>query len=687
MKATLLTAILEAAVRGWPLLLVLIWALAALLAYWFYRPWIRARRPFRWPLWGLRTLALGLAGALMLGFSWHRTRKVRPRPVLVVGIDHSASMRAAPDSAFYVDTFFRRIRRLLQRHRGQWRMDTLLVGQRLRRGMPDSFSDAASDLGAFLRHLREGYAQRPLHGVLFITDGIYNAGLPPTAVPFHRLPPVATVRMGDTTPRFDTRIADVEYNRRVKAGHPVPIRIFTGAPPTLAGTARLRISVDGRPRHTIRKPWQALVSAPVEVGLDPLDTGIHRITIRLDPVPGEKNTRNNVRHFLVKASNFRYRALLLMLGPHPDGAALRRRIDALDGWTVDVATLAALRDRQPPDLKDYHVLILYEWPARTSRRHAFLTERIRRFGGGIWLVAGRRTDASSVRRWWGITLRPARPRWTPVGTPAFNFPYFSTEAVTANPSAMLQQFFTGDNTDLAPLLLSGSGATVRAGTVQDRPFVLWNGQGWWQWTYRSGPNPLDALVPSLMEFLAHSRKARLTLVDPRDAYDAGRPLRWRLELTNAVGQPDPRAEVSLWIRHQDSARAEEWSAAWDGRYYQAQTRPLTPGIYHLRAVARLGRRTFTVRHAFAVTANNLEYQDLQARHGWLRTLSGTTGAPSFSPRQMADIEAYIRKIAETPLPAVSVEQKEPLMEVLALLAVILSILFAEWFLRRWAGYY
>ncbi|GEM_PF-3750159 len=686
-KSLLLNVILESAVRGWPLLLVLIWLSAGALAYWAYRPWIRRRRPFRWVLWALRTAALGLMGTLLLGFYWNRTEKVRPSPLLVVGIDHSASITATRDSVFYADTFFPRLRRLLETHRGVWRIDTLLVGGRLRRGMPDSFTDAASNLSGFLLRLQQGYADRPLHGVVFITDGIANAGPPPTSVPFETLPPVATVRMGDTTPQWDTRIAGVEYNRRVRAGHPVPVRIFIEAPPRLDGQGRVQVRVDGRPVWTIRKPWAQLAAAPLDVQLSPLDSGLHQVTIVLDPVPQEKNTRNNVRHLLIKASEYRYRALLVMLGPHPDGGALARRIAALDGWSVDVLTAAAVRNKRLPDLDDYQVLILYEWPPRRSVGPPSLMNRIRNFRGGVWLVVGRRTHSTLPAQWWDVALRPASGRWVPAGTPDFRFPYFSTEGIPANAGAMLQQFFHVSADHLAPLLMGKDGPTVWAGMRKEQPFVVWNGQGWWQWDYLSGSHPMDALVPPLMAFLGHSRRARFSLVAPRDVYDARRPIQWRFELVNAVGQPDPRGEVSLTIRRQDSGRPEVWKAAWDGRYYRVETRPLPPGIYRIDAAARLGDQTFTTHHVFAVGANSLEYQDLQARHAWLRELSRTTAAPSFLPRQWTDIEAHIRQLAETPLPPVHVERKVPLMDVLALLAVILSLLFAEWFLRRWAGYY
>ncbi len=648
---------------------------------------MQAGRPYGWWLWGLRTAALGLLGTLLLNFQRERAVAVHPQPLLVVVVDHSASMMAVRDSLYYRDTFFVRLRRLLAEQAGRWRMDTLLVGERVRRGLPRTFDDGVSRLGEFLHYVREGYAGRPLHGVVFITDGIANAGPSPEGLARAGLPPIFTIRMGDTTPRTDVRIAAVEYNRTVKAGHPTPLRVFIDAPPHMEGSGTLFVEVDGRRREAITRPWAQLTAEPVELMLPGFDSGFHRLTVRLVPPPGDANPRNNVRRLIVKASVFRHRALIAALGPHPDVGLLQRRVAALDGWEVEVLSAARLRGRSWPDPHRYDVLILYELPAAgipVPGLGPFLSA----FRGGVWMVFGKRTDAAYVQRQWGVGLQRVAPRPVRIQRVNYGFPYFSLpDGAGAAVGRELLSWYVLSSGDWEPLLEGKAGAVVAGGYRNGRPYVLWNGQNFWKWGFEGSADPTPELVPRLMEFLAAPRSHAFRLVGASEEYPAGRSIRWRFEVTNASGRPDARASVWFTIRRQDTSAGTEWTAAWDGRYYRAETPAPPPGLYVLEAEARLGDHRMQLRHGFAVLDNSFEYQDLRARHGWLRELSERTGGVSYEPRAWDSVAALLHRLAETPLPPAHVRRNAPLLDEFVWGAVILGLLFIEWFLRRWAGYY
>ncbi len=676
-------------VQGWPLLLILIWVAAGGFSYAYYRNWIRQQRPYGYVLWGMRTLALGLLGTLLLNFYIERVHQVRPHPLLVVGVDHSSSIMASADSTYYRDTFFVRLRNLLKTHAGQWHMDTLLWGDLVRRGMPHLFDDPFTNLTDFLVHLQKGYTERPLHGVLLITDGIHNTGASPDAVMRESVPPLFVVGMGDSSSHIDARIASVEYPRTVRAGHAVPIHVYVDAPLKALGQGHLTLLVDQHKVLEITKDWSRLRNEPLRLMLPPLDTGLHKITIRIAPLDAETNLNNNIRHFLIKASAFQHKALLISVGPHPDIGILRRTMSQMDGWEIDAYSLAQHHRIPLPKLQQYDVVVLYELPALTQiPGNALLQRQLDQYKGGIWVVLGGRTNEHYLAQRLKSTIK-RRAVHDRLGVLRHDFPYFSVEDISEHMGGFdLMRYF--DVNDNLMVLMEGTShhPIVSVGYVDGQPLVLWNGQGMWQWGLTAkGRNLLQALIPRLMQFLRMPHSNAFRLLGGQEAYPTQRPIRWRFEVKNALGMEDARADIRFRIRKDDSVVVEEWTAAWNGEEYTAETPALPPGIYILEAQARLGQQTMQLHHGFAVLDNTIEHQDLRARHAWLKALAIQTGGAMYHPRQWDTIAATIRRLAEKPLPPIPIRHTLPLIDWFAIGAVILTLLFSEWLIRRWSGYY
>lgn len=400
---------------------VLLGALAAggtLLAGWSYARVTALPARWRALLAVLRVTALLLLLALLLRPAVVVASAVPQRNVLAVVVDDSRSMRLPAGDG---DTLSR-----LGRARALFADSGTLMTALAARFTVRRFAGGASatpvpalgalrgaatrtDLAQWLRDVPEAVQGAPLAGVVLVSDGADNAaGALPEALEALRARgvPVHTVALGAPLAAPDAAVTAVRLPAQPLAGGAVlaeasvRLRAVRGPVPVVAEVDGRRVAED-----TVRARDG---TATVRLRLPALAAGVHRVTVRVPPRPGEAVPQDNRWDGAVAVRAGPDRVLLLEGEPRPEFAFLRRAVlpDSALALTAVLRTAKGkflrlgVRDSLEllggfpatrAELFAYRAVVLgsLEAAALTGAQLQWLAEFVSVRGGGLLLLGGR----------------------------------------------------------------------------------------------------------------------------------------------------------------------------------------------------------------------------------------------------------------------------------------------------------
>jgi hypothetical protein len=113
---------------------------------------------------------------------------------------------------------------------------------------------------------------------------------------------------------------------------------------------------------------------------------------------------------------------------------------------------------------------------------------------------------------------------------------------------------------------------------------------------------------------------------------------------------------------------------------------LKEGVYRFRATTAIGNKTEEVTGQFLVKAQNIEAQNLTADFQLLRKLSAESGGRFYSADQIPNLTSDISNIKATSL-IHSDESFDQLINLKWVFFLLLALITAEWFIRKYSGSY
>jgi len=122
-------------------------------------------------------------------------------------------------------------------------------------------------------------------------------------------------------------------------------------------------------------------------------------------------------------------------------------------------------------------------------------------------------------------------------------------------------------------------------------------------------------------------------------------------------------------------------------YYLLSVGHLTPGIYHYKAVAELGRRVLKDEGSFIVKKLSIESMQLTANRKLMYELASRTGGENLSNFNPEAFMKQLKKQGRLSAKTVFEQQTRSLIDIPLILFLILSLLITEWFLRKYFGSY
>ena len=255
--------------------------------------YIKADKPDL-PIWvkrlsfGTRTIAIALIAFLLLNPLLKRVTKEVEKPVILLGIDNSASLTIGNKASFYQGKFKEDLQGLIDKLQETYEVESYLIGDSLHQGTTPDYDDNKTNLSSFFEQIQSVYANRNVGAVVLLSDGIYNTGNDPYYIANRIKQPIYTVSMGDTVVYKDVLVSKVNYNKTVYRNNFFPIEVLVKATKLNGQTAKLTIYQDNESVYEkdIRIS-SGNYSEWVRVNFEAKKSGLHRYRISLSELDGE----------------------------------------------------------------------------------------------------------------------------------------------------------------------------------------------------------------------------------------------------------------------------------------------------------------------------------------------------------------------------------------------------------------
>jgi hypothetical protein len=217
------------------------------------------------------------------------------------------------------------------------------------------------------------------------------------------------------------------------------------------------------------------------------------------------------------------------------------------------------------------------------------------------------------------------------------------------------------------------------------------GEGLWKWRLSEfqshGTNEaFSAVILKSIQYMVSNENKDPFRLTYKNSYEENEPVTLDASVYNDAGENIKDAEVSILFT---DSKANNYSYAFSNNngLHTLNAGFLAPGIYSFKATAKAGDRSFFEEGKIVVTSLQSELADLVADHNLLRSLSIKTGG-MFMKNDLNGviIDSILTKKDVKPV----IYSKKSLSESINLkwiFFLLISLLSAEWFMRKRSGGY
>ena len=683
----------------WSLLLVFSTGLLFAALLYFRNKNNKLSKPLTAFLFILRFISISLITFLLLS-PYIKTRiKNIEKPVIIVGIDNSASVVSQVDSTEYKTNFQNDFMATLEVLKEKNEVKTYLFGQQVVPGEMPSFSDGRSNYGDFLNFVNSAWSDANTGMLLLVGDGIYNTGYDPTYLAQNLSFPIVSIAMGDTLQQVDASIREVRLNSTAFLNDKIPVEITYATSKLKDKTIRLSVKGFGKTLYSesilIKSDKQvATLTLPVTA----IQSGKQRIEISIQPLDNERNLTNNKQNKYLDVVETKQKILLLAHAPHPDISAITQSIKTNKNYELTVSLIKDFTDH----IEDFDLVILHQIPG-LKNRNSRIFKQIEDNKTPTLSIIGNQSALEEFNLFFpGVNISSASSRKeeaTAIINPLFNLFTMSSSdqelleklppltvplgSYQTNPGATVfsTQQIQGFKSDL-PLVLFYENADQKSGAIL--------GEGIWRWRIHTFIQtnefqPFDTFILKSIQYLINRNNQRPFQIFAEDEYDIFDPVVISASYMNASRELVNTAEIPLTLSNEQGEQFQYIFSKLNNTY-SLNLGTLPEGIYRYASTVDYQGRKLTESGEFVVAGVALETRDIKANHKLLFKLAEMSGGSVLYPNQINEIQNSVDALQLKS----RIEYDIKLIELGTLpiiLIIILVMLSLEWFLRKYFGTY
>jgi len=651
-------------------------------------------------LFALRTFVVALILWLIFAPLVKQVAYVPEKPIIVLAQDNSISVKAVKPANFNQQQYEANMQALARQLSAKYDVKTYSFSDTVQTGLDFTAKGKLSNATALVHQINDELLNRNVGAVIIASDGIFNRGGNPLYELNKIKAPIYTIALGDTIPKRDVLIANINYNNLVYLDNEFTLEIQVQAFESNGETTLLTVLENGKKvkEQPIKIANNSFVKE-VQVKLKANKIGVQKYTVSLSQVKNEITTKNNTQTIFVEVIDGRQKVLIASEAPHPDIAAFKQTIANNKHYEVTVAIGDELEAIDP---KQYSLAILYQLPG-TGNSALPLLNKLNESQIALWYVIGAQSNLTALNQLqkaitFGRTngaLKEILPyqddnftayqiapellkqiaNYAPLQVP------FASLSVNGNYQALLKQKIGKVNTQ-SPLLFF----TV----VNNKKIGFLVGEGIWKWKLEEAKSeqsyPLvNELIAKTVQYLAvKDDKRKFKVYSSKSTYEENENVILNATLYNDAFEAVNGPEVKVIIKN-DVGKQYNYTFSANGLAYRLDAGTLPQGNYTYEAAVNLGNQKYTAKGAFYINALIAEYQQTTANHQLLNTMAAQSNGKMIMPANVLSIADELEKSGKVKTISYEDRKYEQLINLKWLFGLIIILWSTEWFFRKRNG--
>ena len=679
-----------------------IMALTALLSYLFYRKetWLHTKSKKLWyTLFSLRALSLGVIAVLLLGLLLEQSDFETERPVILTLIDRSSSMTNYKESNKLEQQIKAYQSILKEKLGGRFELQTWNFGNNLQ-VVNEGFTAAQTNMELPFEQAANQFINRNLGAVVLISDGNYNTGGHPMYnAAYLPLTAVYSLAVGDTAVKKDLLVANVAHNELAFLNNNFTLEVDIEAQRFSSKNIQVHLYEDGKKiaSQKVKLPATRSSQTTLQFEAKAKKPGIHEYKLVIDRFKGEFSYQNNSRTVYIEVLDSRSKILLYSHAPHPDVAALQQALAGNENYEVVVKHSDQLKDLKWSSFD----LVVWHDPGKGFSEQYLKELRSKQIP--VWYILGSQTDeqiATKLNTGLQLTLKTQLEEIQATPNKGFGLyqpnsewlsltdalPPLTKRLGEVKATAGTQVLFTqriGNLQKGTPLL------TFSDRNQQRNACLL--GEGLWRWRMvnyikKKNHEAFDAFVGEICAYLMVKKEGSGLRIQAPKKLSTSENCILNATFYNEALQAITSPKIN-WELDYEHKKIRKGTFATKGAFYQQQLGKLKPGRYYWKASTVHNQKKYVKTGAFIVEDINLEQLESSARHTTLYQLANQTDAKVLAIEDYNKLISLLDKKEDLVALRTETHQFDPLLDYLLLFFVLIGLLIAEWFLRRYHGSY
>ncbi len=692
------------AYSSWVLLLCPILGGAYAVGFYYKDKKTESLAPFlRWLAASFRFILVTLLAFLFLAPLIRSTKNTTEKPIIIIAQDNSASIIAGKDSGFYKNDLPKEWEKLVSAMTDKYDVRVMSFGEHAKDTMNYRYNEKETDISSLFQEVTQRYYGKNLGAVILSSDGIYNKGYNPVYAARQFNCAVYTIALGDTTVKVDAVVTKVDNNPTAFLGNTFPLQITVDATKLLGKSSNLTVTEIEGTKETSVFTKTVNFSSPnfhqsIPVQLNATSPGLKHYLIQLATVEGEENTINNHKDVYIRVLDQKQKTLILS-APHPDVAAIAECINSSDGFEAQSFT----PDKFTGEINKYSLVIINQLPSNTTSLSEII-KNINKLRIPSMYILGSRSSISEFNRLnEGFKINSRGDNTNDAeAMPAKDFSLFTLSDDSRNYFSQLPSLSSPFGTYTSSPSLNVLCYQKIQSVTTNYPLIAFNisgsektcviaGEGIFRWKLKDFADHknnhfFNELINKIVQYLAVKEDKNMFRIHAPNSFKEDEPVELDADLYNPSYQLVNDPEVSITITNSDGTNFS-FTFSRTSNAYHLNAGQLQAGVYHYSAQVKQGTQVYTSKGEFTVTPVQVEATNTVADHQLLYQLAKEHGGKMLFPNQIAELQKLIDAKEDIKPVIYTHTSYAPLIDLKWVFFLLLLLVSAEWFIRKWSGTY
>jgi len=665
--------------------LALIIALGFAFFQYLYKETGRIKRDYIF--FALRALAVFLVLLILINPKITSTEFEVSKPELIVLTDNSQSI-----SYLKEEENLRNISESLannEKIQEKFDVSRLYFGENLELNDSLNFSANQTDIFSALSET-ENIISNNQSAVVLLTDGNQSLGRDYRYFKKKSESNIFPLVIGDTATYMDLSVKNINVNKYAFLNNKFPVEIFLNYSGEEAVETNFKIKSGDAIIYTQELNFSSVSNSEIiRTELPANSLGVKTYQVEIEPISAEENKINNTRKFAIEVIDERTSVLILSDITHPDLGTLQKAIESNQQRTTDIKYV----NDNNLQISDYELIVIYQ----VNRKFNDIISEILDKNYNYLMITGTKTDwnyLNNLDLGYSKNATSQPQEIFPVYNPTFSSFQFENIGFEDYPP-LLDKFGQLEleqnkfNVMLSQELQGIVTGEPLMGVTQGNPksgFLF--GENTWRWRAKSyldhkSFKEFDDLIGKLVQNLASKTSRQRLTIDSENFYYDNQNIIISAQYFDENYQFDAGAHLNITVNNKESEESFTSDLILKNNFYQFDGGDLEPGDYEY--TLNVQGSSLSNSGSFEVIEYNAEQQFVSSNLSGMQSFAENNGAKLYYPDQLIDLVNTLLTDDKFKPIQKSRQKSVPLIDWYYLLFILIIILAAEWFYRKYLG--